>query len=303
MGGIIGTRIWTKRREQGNIAARLAPWASQPAKAEPRSLLKRPEWSSLNWQFIKTIPGIDSLKKLLNETGFENSLNTFVSLEIGLLVFPILLALTFELNFAGAVFAGLVLAIIPIAVLKRKADALQAKFCEQLPDAIDLMIAVLRSGHSVAQAVKAVAQEIPNPCGSEFEAILHRMNLGQPLSESLILSAQRFHSYELDLIRRAVAIQIEVGGSLAELLDKTNATLRERLKLARQLKVVTAQSRLSALIVGLLPIVLAFGLNIMSPGYLQYLIADQLGRGLLCGSILLELIGIYVMRRMSTMKV
>ncbi len=303
MGGIVGTRIWAKRREHGTISARLARWVSQPVSTMPRTLLKRPQWSSLNWQIFQNIPGFSLLKKLLSESGLETKLNTFVILELSLFFLPALIAFAFDLNMFVAICLGLILPLVPLIFLKRKTNVLQVKFCEQLPDAIDLMVAVLRSGHSVAQSVKAVAQEIPEPCGNEFEAILHRMNLGQPLAESLILSAQRFHSYELDLIRRAVAIQVEVGGSLAELLEKTNSTLRERLKLVRQLKVVTAQSRLSALIVGLLPIFLAFALNTMSPGYLQYLISDKLGQALLCGAILLEMIGIYVMRRMSTMKV
>src|SRR5208283_3769961 len=114
-----------------------------------------------------------------------------------------------------------------------------------------------------------VSNEAPNPCGQEFDAIFHRMNLGQPLSEALAISARSFHSYELELMQKAIAIQAEVGGSLAELLEKTNATLRQRLKLSRQLKVITSQSRLSAQIVGVLPVVLAIGLNILSPGYLQ----------------------------------
>ncbi len=83
----------------------------------------------------------------------------------------------------------------------------------------------------------------------------------------------------------------------------TNDTLRQRLKLARQLKVVTAQSRLSAQIVGLLPIILAVGLNSLSPGYMQLLIQDKLGQALLTASILLELIGLFIMQKMSTMKV
>ena len=82
---------------------------------------------------------------------------------------------------------GILLAIVPFIVLNHKAETRRTKFCSQLPDAIDLIVAVLRSGHSVSQAVKSVGQEIANPCGEEFEAILHRMNLGQPLAEFLLI--------------------------------------------------------------------------------------------------------------------
>jgi len=302
-GGVVGTRIWVKRREQGTIAARLSRLVFPSAPAAPRTLLKKSPWITLNWQFVSAMPGFIFLKQILSESGLENQLSNFLVLELWLLSLPALIAITFDLNIFAGICLGLVLLFFPFIFLKARARTLRTKFCEQLPDAIDLMVAVLRSGHSVAQSVKSVAQELPSPCGPEFEAILHRMNLGQPLSQSLTISAQRFHSYELDLIRRAVAIQMEVGGSLAELLDKTNSTLRERLKLAKQLRILTAQSRLSAQIVALLPIVLALGLNAMSPGYLQLLIQDNLGRGLLCASIFLEVIGIFIMQRMSTMRI
>ncbi len=303
LSGVIGTRIWVKRREQGTINTRLARWASQPQVSASRTLLKPPQWSSLDWHFLQTSPGIELINKLLDQSGLKNKLTDILILMAVLLFLPVLIAFAFDLNPLIAGVLGIIFAVSVLIVIKVKANALRAKFCEQLPDAIDLIVAVLRSGHSIPQAVKSVSEEIPHPCGAEFQTILHRMNLGQPLSQSLILSAQRFRSYELDLIRRAVGIQAEVGGSLAELLDKTNTTLRERLKLARQLKVVTAQSRLSASIIGLMPVFLAIGLNFISPGYLQYLLADKLGKMLVIAAIFLEVLGVFIMRRMSTMKV
>lgn len=302
LGGVIGTRIWAKRREEGTIDSRLARWASQPKIRVKSTLLKTSQWS-VDWQIIHKIPGIDLLKESLEQSGLSNKFVDFIILILALLVSPPLIAFSFGLNFALALLIGFLLATTVFIVLRVKAGAVRTKFSEQLPDAIDLIVAVLRSGHSIPQAIKAVSDEVPNPCGAEFQTILHRMNLGQPLWQSLISSAQRYRSYELDLIRRAVGIQAEVGGSLAELLDKTNTTLRERLKLARQLRVITAQSRLSAHIIGLMPIVLAVGLNFINPGYLSYLIADRLGQILLTAAILLEILGLIIMHRMSTMKV
>ncbi len=312
IGGVVFTRIRFKHRQRGVIASRLARWQSQTATSEvPVSLLKNPErFANKTFQFKLNWPGFDVLHDQLNalqdlviEAGMEEQFSAIVLVATGLFCLPILLAFALEANLWLSALAGLILAALPLCFLKARAEARRTKFCEQLPDAIDLMVAVLRSGHSVAQAVKAVADEVPDPCGEEFSAILNRMNLGQPLSESLVYSARRFRSYELDLIRRAVAIQAEVGGSLSDLLDKTNYTLRERLKLKRQLKIITSQSRLSAWIVGLLPLFLAVVLNMMSPGYLQLLTQDKMGQGLLCAVIILEVAGIYVMRRMSTMRV
>lgn len=302
IGGIIATRVRFKQKERGAIAASLARWAPASHQTNtPVALLHKQEESAE--QFLLELPGIESINSLLLESGLNQSLLSFLAVVVSVLTLPVLIAFAIGANIIIAACVSIILAIVPFVVLNCKATARRTKFCSQLPDAIDLIVAVLRSGHSVAQAVKAVGQEIPNPCGEEFEAILHRMNLGQPLAESLSISSRRFRSYELDMITRAVGIQAEIGGSLAELLDKTNASLRQRLKLVQQLSMITAQSRLSAQIVGLLPIVLAVGLNYMNPGYLQILFTDKVGQLLLGASVLLEIIGVFTMRRMSVMKV
>lgn len=307
-GGIVATRIWSKKKERGSIANRLAQMVDTTDSGKlqtPVTVLKKPIKASTIEplsDFLHNLPLIEQLQSLLWQAGWEDSLSTFLMVEAAALVLPILVAFAFGLNTAVALLVSAFLGLAPVVALKTVADRRRTKFCELLPNAIDLMVAVLRSGHSIPQAVKAVAQESPKPCGEEFEYVLQRLNFGQPLAESLITSSKRFQSYELDLMRRAVSIQAEVGGSLAELLDKTNMTLKERLKLARQLKVITAQSRLSAMIVGCLPVVLAIAINIMSPGYLQALIDDSMGRMLLVAALVLEVLGVFVMNKMSTMR-
>src|SRR6185437_4697974 len=207
--------------------------------------LKRKQWLTKESTIasLSNVPGIDAIRQLLVAAGLETRFRFFCSLLGALLCVPVLLAVLLNWDVIPAFAIGLVLTVIPFIVLKVRVEQMRTKFIEQLPDALDLMVAVLRSGHSVSQAVKAVANDMPQPCGQEFGAVLHRMNLGQPLSEALVNSARRFRCYELDLVRRAVTLQTEVGGSLSELFEKTNMTLRERLKLARHLRVITSQSR------------------------------------------------------------
>ncbi|HEY9773653.1 MAG TPA: type II secretion system F family protein [Planktothrix sp.] len=306
IGGMAMTRLRFLRQQREAMASRMAPFAiTAKAMAAPLDLLKKEKWNSLEpiKHLLHEAPGLPELKALLHEAGIEDQLSTFIGTLIILLVAPLAITAASGFNVFIGLAAGCVLDFVALLILKGKADRTRDKFCEQLPDAIDLMVAVLRSGHSVSQSVKAVSQEIPQPCGREFDVILQRMNLGQPLSESLMISTRRFRSFELDLMARAVAIQAEVGGSLAELLDKTNSTLRQRLRLSRQINVLTAQSRLSARIVGVLPIVLAVVLNVMSPGYLQTLVRDQLGQFLLSLALALQIVGVLIMRQMSTMRV
>lgn len=306
--GASGTWLWARHKERVNVASRLSELniaASTELVPPPATLLKKNDWlaSHFNIDLLSGLPGFQNLKQLVSDSIPQEKLPDFAAIVLTLLFCPLFIAAFKGCDISIGFVAGIILSPLPFLFLKIRMNAQRAKFSEQLPDAVDLMVAVLRSGHSVAQAVQAVANEIANPCGQEFASVLHRLDLGQPLTEALTISARHFHSYELDLMRRAVAIQAEVGGSLAELLDKTNNTLRERLKLARQLKVVTAQSRLSAYIVGMLPIVLAFVLNFLNPGYLQTLVQDQVGRILLFAAIGLEIAGIVIMQRMSTMKV
>lgn len=304
-GGTAATWIWARKRDRGVLASRLAKLTSVKSAPPPLVLIKQQDASNLPpaKKLVLDLPALDALKNLLLQADLERYLFSAVLATVLLLLAPICLAPILGLDPLLCGVIGIVLCVVPIILVWSRAEARRTKFCEQLPDAIDLMVAVLRSGHSVSQAVKAVSDESPAPCGQEFEAVLHRMNLGQPLAESLVLSSKRFRSYELDLMRRAIKIQNEVGGSLADLLDKTNGTLRQRLKLARQVKVITSQSRLSAQIVGFLPVVLAIGLNTLSPGYLQSLYEDPLGRCMMCVAVFLQMFGLYVMNRMSTMKV
>ncbi len=182
------------------------------------------------------------IENLIAQSGVKISAASFIFATGLLLLVPVSVAMMFQFDPLIAGLIGLALSMVPLSFVLTKRSALRKKFTEQLPDAIDLMISVLRSGHSIPQAVKTVSEELPAPCGAEFAQVMQRMNLGQPLSEALVYTCDKFRSFELDLMRRAIAIQSEVGGSLAELLDKTNITLRQRLKLVRQVTVLTAQS-------------------------------------------------------------
>jgi tight adherence protein B len=303
--GYILTRYISARRNRRLTAKRLLAFADHrlaqvelvrlPGK-DNAGILALPERFTL-------MPLNQEVERWLSLVGMPGRSQSFWLMEILILAGPLALALLLPIDFFVALLIGVILASLPAVALYLKASQARRKFVQQLPNAIDLMASVLRSGHSVPQAVKTVSEEVPEPCGGEFREVLQRMNVGQPLSHALCYTALKFQSYEVDLIRRAIAIHAEVGGSLADLIDKTNQTLKGRLKLADQVKTLTAQSRLSALIVGILPIVLALALNTMRAGYLNPLIETQLGRTLLMVAIFLEILGVIIMKRLSTVRV
>ncbi|HEY9788664.1 MAG TPA: type II secretion system F family protein [Candidatus Obscuribacterales bacterium] len=302
--GILVARQLAERRRRKQVAARLSALIDAPSNLEiPPSLLRTQTQFTAFGKWFSLERPIRTLALFLAQGGWGRKTSTFVSLELLLIAAPLSIAYVIGVEPVIGLALSAVAGAAPFVFLLWQKVRLRRKFIEQLPNAIDLMVAVLRSGHSLPMAVRSVGQEIPAPVGKEFQEVLARINLGQPMAEALAHSTEKFCSYELDLIRRAVAIQAEVGGSLAELLEKTNVTLRQRLKLARHVQVLTAQSRLTAIIVGLMPFAVAFGLNFLNPGYLNPLVQSELGRVLLIVALILQALGVGIMTKLSTVKV
>ncbi len=298
--GMLATRWWTRRRERALVKTRLFDILGRPPAP---AKLDEPDMDSWANRLLQRAAVFTRLNELIVRSGATVTAGGVLLFMLALLALPLAIAFVFDLFLPVAVLVGAVLACAPVAFLLGLAQGRRGKFCEQLPDAIDLMISVLRSGLSVPQAVRAVGEEMPAPCGAEFAEVAQRMNLGQTLPDALAYSVERYQSFELDLIARATSIQLEVGGSLAELFDKTNATLRQRLKLKRQVRVLTAQSRLSGVIIAIMPFIIAVGFQIISPGYLRPLFETNVGRMFLTAAIVLQVIGILIIKRLSTFKV
>lgn len=302
IGGMLMARRLYVRRQKNLLDRRLGILAGEIENHEPTTVLK-PKPLLDRTRFPATNALVQRIENLISRSGVKISICAFVNITCALLLLPLAFSVTFDINMLLGLGVGFVLSAIPSVVLLIKQSMRRTKFTTQLPDAIDLMISILRCGHSIPQAIKTVGDESPAPCGEEFNEVMHRINLGQSLSESLSYSCEKYKSKELDLLRRAVSIQAEVGGSLAELLEKTNTTLRQRIKLVRHVKVLTTQSRLTAVIVGLLPICMAVGLQVISPNYLAPLFETQFGRILLTLAVVLQIFGIALMNKMATVKV
>jgi len=149
------------------------------------------------------------------------------------------------------------------------------QFESQLPDTISLWVNALRSGYSVPQAMEAIARDAPEPTATEFKRVVQEMQIGIPMSTALDHMLERVESEDLDLIITAVNIQREVGGNLAEILDVIGYTVRERIKLKGEIRVLTAQGRITGYLISFLPIALALFLNTINPGYVGLLFQNR----------------------------
>jgi len=201
-----------------------------------------------------------------------------------------------------SILQGLVLAIVgaavPYMVLKSRQQRRSKMLSQQLPDALDMLSGSLRSGFSVLRAMQVVRSQMHPPIAEEFGRVVDEVQYGIPLESALDNLVTRTGSYDLELIVSAVQTQLSVGGNLAEIFDGIGEMIRERVRLLGELQAATAEGRLSAGILLAMPFVMAFLVNIMSPGYLAPLFKSQLGLILVGVALLLMGVGAIIMRKL-----
>jgi tight adherence protein B len=212
---------------------------------------------------------------------------TIIPLLVLLLTHNIGLALT--LIFIGA--------FIPRLYLNSRRESRTTALNQQLGDALVTMANSLRAGFGFQQAMDSVRKELPAPIADEFGWTLREMNLGFSQEEALLNMGKRVYSDDLNMVITAILIQRQVGGNLAEILDNISNTIRDRARLKRQIKILTAQGRLSGLIIGMLPIALAVALMAINPDYMGLLFEDPRGIYLLVAAGLMMVIGFIMIRK------
>lgn len=220
------------------------------------------------------------------------------------------------LGMAGLAMAGYVgftPALIPILaailgslpffwLLWRRRKRLKA-FAVQIPDALELMARALRAGHSLAAGFRLVHEEMPDPIGTEFGRVFEEQNLGVPLEEALTSLADRIPNLDLKFFATAVILQRQTGGDLAELLDKIGYLVRERFKIWGQVQALTAEGRLSGVVLLGLPPLLFVAVYRINPEYLMQLFTDPMGRQMLAGAVVLQILGALAIRKIVNIRV
>lgn len=206
----------------------------------------------------------------------------------------------------SAVFApvlALVLGGLPWWRMARARNKRIARFEFQFPEALDLMGRAMRAGHAFNTTVKMVADELAEPMARDFRILFDEMNYGVPVSEALMRLAHRVPLSDVSYFVVAVMIQRESGGNLAELLEKISAIVRERLKLMGEIRTLSAEGRLSAIILVSLPIAVAMIVNLFNPEFMSILWTDPVGLKVVGASLFMMLVGIVWMRSVIRIRV
>ena len=178
-----------------------------------------------------------------------------------------------------------------------------SKFEKQLSDALELMARALKSGHSLASGLNVVANEMPAPISTEFRTVYEEQNLGIPLDQALRNLLQRVPNMDLQFFVTAVVIQRQAGGDLAEILNKIGYLVRERFKILGQVKALTGEGRISGVVLMGLPICLFFAVYYLNPEYVMLLFNREIGRKLITGAIVLQILGALVIKKIVDIKV
>jgi tight adherence protein B len=204
-------------------------------------------------------------------------------------------------------FFGIPLAIVgfllPGFYLQRRKQQRLQKFNDNLVDALSMMANALKSGSSFLQAVDLISRELPPPVSEEFGRVVAEVSVGRSVDDALLELTNRVKSYDLYLTVTAMLVQRQTGGNLSEILDKISYTIRERIRLLRQVQVLTAQERMSSIVVGLMPVAMIGVISLVAPGYYGGFIANPIGKIMFGGAFASELCGFVVMNRISKIDV
>lgn len=210
---------------------------------------------------------------------------------------------TVLVNIYAAPIGGLILFSLPFAWLWFKRASRLKKFAAQLPEAMELVARALRAGHSLASGFHVVAHEMPEPICKEFARVYEEQNLGMSMEDSLQNLCNRVPNLDLRFFVTSVNIQRQTGGDLAEILDRIGHVIRERFKILGQVKALTAEGRLSGIVLIAMPIGLFLMMLHMKPDYVELLWKDKLGQQMSVGAIILMLIGSYAIKKIVDIKV
>lgn len=306
---IFGLMIFITRPSQKEkiLESRLQTSAtrSNETHIEAINILKSESYSDVPWLnsiLVRLKPSF-RLRKLIADADQTWSVGKLVSGSILGAVAAYWLVNVLNHNKLIAAVLAIAVLVAPYAFLMFKRQRRLRRFAAILPDGMDLVARALRAGHSLTAALDMVGQEISDPVGREFRRIFEEQNLGLPLREALLNLAERVPLPDVRFMVAAMLIQRETGGNLVEVLDKTTSLLRERARLEGQIRVHTAQGRLTGWILCLLPFIAFFAISWVNPEYMDTLIHDSLGQMLLVAGACLMVLGILVIRKIVDIKV
>ena len=252
---------------------------------------------------LKQLPWTPLVARLIRQAGQTWRVSSVLGFTLAITLFGAWIASLFLTNplLAGAI--GLALGAAPYVYLMVLREVRFKRFDALLPEAVDLMARGLRAGHSIAAVLEMVGTEISDPIGSEFRALHKEQSLGLPMREAVMNLVGRVPRDDMRFIATAILLQKESGGNLAQILDKTSSVVRERARLRGQLRIYTAQGRITGWILGFAPFGMFGLISLVNHEYEKVLFNDPFGLHMVYGALGLMVIGLLIIRKVIDIKV
>jgi tight adherence protein B len=269
------------------------------SRADVQNLLKSALYSEIPWVnvMLSRVPIAKHLDLLLERANVDMTLGLFILCSVVAGGVAVFLFLIVGQPFYLALVMGLIALVSPYFYLKYVTWKRLRRFLEQMPDGLDMISQALQAGLGLTQAMVFVSREMPDPLGTEFSVFIEEVNLGLPLADALRKLEERMALPEVRLFNTALMVQREVGGSLAELLNKLADIIRDRFRIERLIKSLTGQNRMSAWVVCSIPPFLAVVMYIREPEVMNDMFSDPIGRMMMAAALVLEMLGIFVFRK------
>ena len=254
-------------------------------------------------RLLTSIPNVQNIDRLLQQSGLSWSVARFCGISILCFALPFVVSIVYWVPLYFRFLLAILLVPTPYWYVRRAVSKRIWVMEQQLPDALDLMGRALRAGHAFPNAVQMVADEMKDPLAGEFRTVFDEVNYGVSVPDALMNLAIRIPSTDMRYFVIAVLIQRETGGNLAELLASISAIIRDRIKLLGQVRVMSAEGKLSAWILSCLPFAAALMIHLINPEFLAVLFTDSGGQKMLAAALTLMAIGILAMRNIIRIRV
>ena len=259
--------------------------------------------SSIMQRLYALLPGAEAFNKLLIQSNCRYNLGTVVLTSLLLGFVSLLILMYFRISFPVTMAAGVFAAFVPWLILLRRRNGLLEKYRRQLPEAASLIARSLRAGHALPTGLGMVAEEFGSPIGPAFAEVVEEINYGGSINDALKNLSLRFDIQETHFFTMGVALQRETGGNLAEILDNLAGIIRERFRLENKVKILSAESRLTAWAMAIIPFVVLVALHIINPKHTQFLMEDPTGRTAVLVALIMIALGVLMMRKMINFKI
>jgi tight adherence protein B len=282
----------TKSVESRKIKERLRKVTEAGLNGE-KSLVRQKYLRELSFleRTLESLPGAETIEDLLEQAGKDYHAYRVILAMIAFTLVAGIAALYFTGNIFATLIAALIAGALPFLKLKSDRQKRLELFEEQLPEALDMMSRALRAGYPFNEAMHYIAQEMQDPIAKEFRITFEEINYGRDVRQAFNYMLMRVPSTNLIAATTAILIQRETGGNLAELLDKIADILRKRFRFQRRVKTITAENRMSAWVLSLLPFAVFLAIALRSPEYVKPLFDTDMGNTILGIGLVLQVIG------------